>query len=117
MADPEFVEVDYDVFGDPIPLQRPPTAEALRAVIRERQGAYYRLFASGQPLPGDVQVVMDDLSAFCRAYETPFFADQRLTDVAIGRGEVFRRILEYSRLSNDELFHRYHQRALNGGKT
>lgn len=116
MADPEFVEVDYDAFGDPIPLQRPPSAEALRAVIRERQGAYHRLFTSGQPLPGDVQVVMDDLAHFCRAYETPYSADQRLTDVAIGRGEVYRRILEYSRLSNDELFHRYHQRAL-GGRT
>lgn len=116
MADPEFVEVDYDVFGDAIPLRHPPSADALRAVIRERQGAYHRLFV-GQPMPGDVQVVMDDLAVFCRAYETPFYPDQRLTDVAIGRGEVYRRIVEYTRLSNDELFHRYHQRALNGGKT
>jgi hypothetical protein len=108
----EYVDIDHDYFGHP--LERPTATlieENLRTVLRERQGAYFRLFG-GAGSVGDARIVLDDLARFCRAFETPYNPDARLTDIAIGRGEVFRRILEYALLSNDELFHRYHERAL-----
>lgn len=51
--------------------------------------------------------VLKDLARFCRAGKTPFQADDRRTYVAIGRQEVFQRILDHLHLSPDELYKIY----------
>ncbi len=73
--------------------------ERIKAFIFARQTAYRRTFKGA---PGEV--VLADLMSFCRAQESVYNPDQRLTDVAIGRNEVWLRIQNHIRLSPDEMF-------------
>lgn len=112
----DFAEVEYDEHSDAPQIKSPTlVAEELHRVLRERQGAYGRIFNGASK--DDVQIVMEDLAEFCRAFRTPFTADERSTALLIGRGEVYQRIVEFARLNNDELFFNYHERALKKAHT
>jgi hypothetical protein len=67
--------------------------------IKQRKGAYERLFQGGQ-LQGDVKVVLEDLMRFAKINEPPLriakgtgASDPMATGVAMGRQEVVNRIL------------------------
>lgn len=68
-----------------------------RWIIQRRHGAYRQTFTGPQ-----AAVVLADLAAFCRACESTFDPDQRLSDVLIGRREVFLRIAKHLNLSFEE---------------
>ena len=67
--------------------------------LTDRERAYRLAFSS----PAG-KAVLADLAKFCRATETVFNPDPRLTDVLIGRNEVFRRIQNHIHLTPEELY-------------
>ena len=71
-----------------------------RDLIARRQREYNLTFS---PIWG--QEVMKDLMKFCRAGpgEIPWDKDPRLSDVLMGRYEVFQRIMQHMGLSADRL--------------
>lgn len=78
--------------------------EVIRKVydyIRSRRGDYQLTFPRNSP---SAQRVLQDLAKFCRANDTVYHEDQRLTDVLIGRQEVFRRIQNHLNLSSEDLY-------------
>jgi hypothetical protein len=70
--------------------------------LRDKRIAYKLCFGS----PAG-QLVLSDLSKFCRANTSVYDPDQRLTDVAIGRHEVWLRIVQHLRLTEDQLLMLY----------
>ncbi len=84
------------------------TREGLREKLTSRKRAYQRTF-SGEL---HARVVLEDLAQFCRAGETPFLDDERLTNVLIGRQEVWLRIQRHLHMSDDDLW-----RLLGGEKS
>lgn len=73
--------------------------DKLRQLIQGRQRQYKLTFKSQ---PGEV--VLRDLARFCRANVSAFHENQRATDVALGRQEVWLRIQNHLQLSPDELW-------------
>lgn len=49
------------------------------------------------------KVVLEDLAKFCYANRSTYHADPRLSDVLIGRREVFLRIQKYAELEEETL--------------
>jgi len=80
--------------------------DALVDLLRRRQEAYTRLF-SGTPAGNDAQIVMEDLSRFCRGKETAFDIEERVHVLLTGRQEVWFRIMDHLRLSYDALVEKY----------
>lgn len=82
--------------------------DALAAYIRRRQAAYKNVFTVGETNADDLEFVMLDMAAFCRAY-TPTFhpTNPKIQDLLEGRREVYQRIMDYTRLSHDTLFIKY----------
>ena len=76
--------------------------DKIRDFIHSRRLAYVQTFASPTG-----QVVLADLARFCRANKTTFNADPRLHAVAEGRREVFLRIQEHLRLTDEQLWALY----------
>lgn len=76
--------------------------ERAKLFLMGRQTAYRVVFDG--PM---AEVVLADLLKFCRANETTFHPDQRVSDVLIGRREVFLRIQHHIRLTPDELWKLY----------
>lgn len=60
----------------------------------------------------DTDRVLDDLAKFCRANQTTFHADRRLSDVLIGRREVYLRVIQHLKLSDDQLWSLYGNHSL-----
>lgn len=79
------------------------TEDQTARILRSRQEAYRRVFASS----GDLDVVFGDLSRFCRGDRTAFDADPRVHALLTGRQEVWIRIMDHLRLPLDELIERY----------
>jgi hypothetical protein len=50
---------------------------------------------------------LKDLAKFCHIGKAPYHPDQRLTDILIGRQEVFYRIIDHLKLQPDELLELY----------
>jgi hypothetical protein len=75
--------------------------ERAKRFLSRRQGSYRRVFNQESV---DVQAVLHDLAKFCRANETTFDTDERLTALLLGRREVFLRIAHHLRLTQDELW-------------
>jgi len=73
--------------------------DALRKFLSRRRGAYRDVFRGP-----NAEIVLGDLSRFCRAHESTFHPDARAHAVAEGRREVFLRISEHLHLSEDELW-------------
>lgn len=74
--------------------------------LRNRKKAYQLVFA--QPAG---QIILTDLSGFCRATSSCFHRDPRLHAVLEGRREVWLRITQHLHLTSQELYQLY------GGKT
>lgn len=73
--------------------------DMLRQLIQGRQRQYKLTFNTQ---PGSA--VLRDLARFCRANVSAFHEDQRATDLALGRQEVWLRIQNHLQLSPDELW-------------
>ena len=76
--------------------------DALRRALGERRYAYRATFKG--PL---AEVVLKDLARFCRAHKSTFHADPRAHAVAEGRREVWLRLQEHLRLTDDQLWDLY----------
>lgn len=73
--------------------------DQLRRFIGRRQHAYRRTFDG--PL---AEEVLADLISFCRAHETTFHPDARVSALLEGRREVLLRILDHCNLTSEDLF-------------
>jgi len=72
--------------------------------LRNRVRAYSHVFKKNDE---SVKFVMKDLAKFCRANETTFDIDDRVSAVLQGRREVWLRIRQHCDLSPDELLELY----------
>lgn len=70
--------------------------------LRFRKRAYQLAF----PNPKQNEV-LKDLAKFCRAGRTCFHENQRKTDIALGRQEVWLRIVQHLNLQPDQLYEIY----------
>lgn len=73
--------------------------EKARQFLAQRRTAYVKTFLNPY---GDE--VLRDLARFCRAHQSTFHTDARAHAVAEGRREVWLRIQQHLRLSDDELW-------------
>ena len=73
--------------------------EKARQFLGQRRTAYVKTFLNPY---GDE--VLRDLARFCRAHQSTFHTDARAHAVAEGRREVWLRIQQHLRLSDDELW-------------
>ncbi len=74
--------------------------EKIKSFFRQRSHAYRAVFTKS-PL---TEVVLKDLAKFCRAAETAYHPDPRIHAVLEGRREVWLRIQEHLKLTDDELW-------------
>lgn len=82
--------------------------DLLASYIRRRQVAYKNVFSEGETSKADLEFVMLDMAAFCRAYSPTFHpTNSKIQDLLEGRREVYQRIMDYTRLSHDTLFVKY----------
>lgn len=76
--------------------------------LGSRKTAYQLVFGTGggdNIVPNTAkQFVLDDLKRFCRANRSVFESDQRMTDVMIGRHEVFLRICQHLNMHPEQLY-------------
>jgi len=77
----------------------------VQLALGARRTAYLRCFTSP---PGEV--VLADLAKFCRATEPTFHPDPRVSAQLDGRREVFLRIQQHLRLTDDQLWKLYGER-------
>lgn len=82
-------------------------AEEALAYLKNRQAAYHGVFITPS---GDK--VLEDLAKFCRAHESTFHADERMSAVLEGRREVWLRIQHHLQLSDVDIWKLYGE----GGK-
>lgn len=75
--------------------------------LRNRRGAYQAAFTS----PAG-EMVLEDLAKFCRANETTFSADPRVSAMLEGRREVWLRIQQHLGLTSEQLFALYSGNAI-----
>jgi hypothetical protein len=80
------------------------TIDRMRGFLIGRAQSYRRTFNLESQ---DVQLVLEDLSRFCRAHTTTYTADARAHAVAEGRREVWLRIAHHMNLTNDDLWRLY----------
>ena len=73
--------------------------EQVKEYIFRRRFAYVKTFTG--PLAKEV---LEDLARFCRATETTFHGNDRISALQEGRREVFLRIQQHLQLSPDDLF-------------
>lgn len=78
-------------------------------LLATRKLAYQRVFLKKG---ADTDKVLSDLAKFCRASTTTFHADQRLSDVLLGRREVWLRIAQHLQLTEDQLWTLYGNHTL-----
>lgn len=76
--------------------------DKIRQFLAGRRYNYQKTFEGP---PGEA--VLKDLARFCRANETIFHESQRMTDVLVGRREVFLRISHHLNMTEEELFEKY----------
>ena len=80
-----------------------------KGVLRSRALAYKRIFLGHGK---DTDAVLADLARFCRASESTYHVDQRLSDILVGRREVILRISHHLQLSEDQLWGLYGNKSL-----
>lgn len=81
------------------------TDQAAKDVLAVRAGAYVSVFNGADPRA--LTIVMEDLTKFCRGYETTYDDIPSRQQHAEGRREVWLRIMDFTRLDRDALFDRY----------
>lgn len=79
-------------------------AADLRAFLGRRRTAYVAVFGQKTLFTEEVLV---DLARFCRAHRSTFHADPRVHALMEGRREVFLRILDHLKLSEEDLWKLY----------
>lgn len=72
-----------------------------KAFLEQRRLAYLRTF---NPDDADNQAVLQDLARFCRADESTFHPDARVSAQLDGRREVYLRILQHLKLTEEQLW-------------
>ncbi len=72
------------------------------AYLMTRQRAYITTFKN--PVG---EIVLEDLSKFCRAHESTYNVDARVEGILQGRRDVWLRIAQHLNLSSDELWKLY----------
>lgn len=77
---------------------------ATKEVIAKRRRAYLDRFDLKHPA---ARIVMEDLAKFCRANETTYHPDPRLSDILQGRREVFLRIQQHLNLTDEDAWALY----------
>lgn len=77
------------------------TADRLKRYYRRRQIAYKQVFNKENQF---THVVMEDLAKFCRAHQSTFHKDDRVSATMEGRREVFLRIAENLELGLEEIY-------------
>ena len=83
--------------------------ERARQFVFARQTAYRVTFRGPR-----ADIVLKDLAKFCRANDSTFHPDARVSDVMIGRREVWLRIQQNLNLSSDDLWKMFGQTGLEG---
>lgn len=73
--------------------------EAARAFVSRRQQCYARTFAGPE-----AAVVLKDLAKFCRAGKSTFHTDPRIDALQAGRQEVWLRIAQHLKMTEDDLY-------------
>ena len=81
-------------------------------MFRGRKYAYQLVFDKENKY---TQAVLRDLAKFCRAHET-CFGDAKTQDLLEGRRQVWLRIQQYLKLSEDELIELHKVKELTGAK-
>lgn len=79
------------------------TVSSLKLMFQDRKRAYQQTFTPGVA----PSAVLEDLARFCRANETTYMKDERLSAVLEGRREVWLRIQNHLNLTTDELYKIY----------
>lgn len=80
--------------------------ERAKQFLTFRKLAYTRLFDLSN---NDAVLVLEDLEKFCRAHESTFHADARVSANLDGRREVWLRIQQHLQLSEPALWRLYHK--------
>lgn len=76
----------------------------VRSFLKGRKGDYCETFRGD----GAQLRVLQDLAKFCRAKESTYHKDERITKMLDGRREVWLRIEQHLQLSPDDLVRIYH---------
>ena len=99
--DPDFIEtIEHET------VQRVVDADtAAKDLLAQRATAYKAVFLGADPRM--VAAVMEDLTKFCRGFETTYDDIPSRQQHAEGRREVWLRIMDFTRLDPDALFDRY----------
>lgn len=79
--------------------------ERTLAFLRRRQTAYRAVFTPDNVYTDEV---LRDLAKFCRAHESTFHPEERAHAVMEGRREVWLRLQQHLRLTDEELWKLYH---------
>lgn len=83
--------------------------EQVKQFLFRRQRAYQHTFPKESEL---AQMVLADLAKFCRANESTFHADPRVSATLDGRREVFLRVQNHLKLDSKALFKLYARKDL-----
>ena len=78
--------------------------EQAKVFLRGRAGAYRRVFAPGNR---DAEDVLRDLAKFCRANQSTGNPDPHIAARLDGRREVWLRVQQHLKLSDDDLWRLY----------
>lgn len=73
----------------------------IRNLIRGRKYAYQMVFDEQNQF---TKAVLKDLAKFCRAHETTYHKDPRQHAVLEGRREVWLRLQEFLKLTEDQIY-------------
>jgi hypothetical protein len=77
----------------------------IKTLFQKRKFSYNQVFNKNSKYSAEV---LEDLARFCRANETTFTVDERMTAVLEGRREVWLRIQNYVNLSVEDLYTLHH---------
>lgn len=77
--------------------------EFIHFLIKRKQ-AYLHVF---NPRDQFVQIVLKDLAHFCRGDRSTFDKDPQVHALLEGRREVFLRIMEHTKMNQDDFFEKY----------
>jgi hypothetical protein len=83
--------------------------EQARAYLWHRALAYKRIFLGHGT---DTDEVLTDLARFCRANESTYHPDPRMSDILCGRREVWTRLMHHLKLTDEQLWDLYGNKRL-----
>lgn len=83
--------------------------QKLKRFFTRRQTSYRKVFNTQST---DVIEVLHDLAKFCRAHETAFDPDPRITALFQGRREVWLRLEHHLQLTSDEFWQLYKRKDI-----